>query len=448
MSFESLGLAPRLLRNCASAGYHTPSPIQQQAIPPALAGRDVLAAAQTGTGKTAAFLLPLLQHLNQGNSRRLPRALILTPTRELAAQIRDNAQVYGEGLGVRTVLIFGGVAQGPQEKALARGCDLIIATPGRLLDLCKQGHLKLGDIAHVVLDEADRMLDMGFIPDLRRIISYLPKTRQTLLFSATFSKEIRELAGGFLSDPVIIDVAPRNAPAERVTHQLIQVDQSAKRALLAWMISHNNWRQVLVFARTKHGADRLARQLEQDGLKAAALHGGKTQAARTKALAAFKDGGLRVLVATDIAARGIDIDQLPHVINHDLPMVAEDYVHRIGRTGRAGESGHAISLVTPDERKMLRDIERLLGKPIERIEATGFVPPPAPPRNLDAPRGGMPTGAQSRDPSQRAAPRHRPRNGGGGAGKPAGAGAAGRGNGGGAKKKAHRGRPGGRAASI
>jgi ATP-dependent RNA helicase RhlE len=417
MSFESLGLSPVLTQNCARAGYTTPSPIQTRAIPLVLAGRDLLAAAQTGTGKTAAFLLPLL-HQMAGEPPlrpRHPRTLVLTPTRELAAQIDENARIYGAGIDVRSVLIFGGVSQRPQETALARGADLVIATPGRLLDLCNQGAINLSRVNRVVLDEADRMLDMGFIRDLRRILKLLPQKRQTLLFSATFSKDIRELAGSFLSNPETVEVAPRNAPADLVTQQAIMVPKHAKRALTAWLISSGNWRQVLVFARTKHGSDRLARQLEQDGLSAAALHGGKSQGARTRALAAFKAGQTRVLVATDIAARGLDIDQLPHVINYELPMVPEDYVHRIGRTGRAGESGHAVSLIGEDERGLLKDVERVLGRPVERLEVPGFQVPPRPaqaetePRRADAPRpprgngAGRNVGSRSSKPASKSA---------------------------------------------
>jgi len=337
----------------------------------------VLASARTGTGKTAGFVLPLLERLKQrerGRKERRPRALILTPTRELAAQVAESARAYGRDLPFRTTTIFGGVSIRPQIDALRRGVEIIVATPGRLLDHMQQGTIDLSAIETVVLDEADRMLDMGFIRDIRRILERLPKERQTLLFSATFSPEIRALAEKFLRDPIEIAASPRNAAAERVEQTVWPVDKSRKRELLSHRIGQGNWRQVLVFTRTKHGADRLARQLEQDGLRATAIHGRKTQNARTKALADFKAGKVRVLVATDIAARGLDIERLPYVVNYELPEVPEDYVHRIGRTARAGEDGQAVSLVSPDEQKLLAQIERLLKTTLQREVVPGYEP--------------------------------------------------------------------------
>ena len=353
MSFESLGLSAELLRALSEQGYSTPTPIQQKAIPVILEGSDVLAAAQTGTGKTAGFTLPLLQRLstNRQSKQKLhkPRALILVPTRELAAQVAESVNTYGRHLDLRYAVIFGGVKINPQIARLKRGIDVLIATPGRLLDHVQQRTLDLSKIDILVLDEADRMLDMGFIHDIRKVLALLPKQRQNLLFSATFSEEIRALADKLLNRPASIDVAPKNTAAETVAQIIYPVDKKRKRELLSHMIGANNWRQVLVFTRTKHGANRLAQQLEKDGLSAAAIHGNKSQGARTRALAGFKNGSVRVLVATDIAARGLDIDQLPHVVNFELPNVAEDYVHRIGRTGRAGNEGEAVSLVCVDE---------------------------------------------------------------------------------------------------
>jgi ATP-dependent RNA helicase RhlE len=381
MTFESLGLSAELLRALADQGYAEPTPIQEQAIPVILEGRDVLAAAQTGTGKTAGFTLPLLQRLAQSVSRNSvqhrPRALILVPTRELAAQVAESVSTYGRHLALRYAVIFGGVKINPQIAELRRGVDVLIATPGRLLDHVQQGTLELSRIEILVLDEADRMLDMGFIRDIRRVLALLPDRRQNLLFSATFSGEIRSLADQLLDRPVSVDVAPRNTAAETVAQVVHPVDRARKRELLSHLIGANNWRQVLVFTRTKHGANRLAKQLESDGLSAAAIHGNKTQGARTRALAGFKDGSVRVLVATDIAARGLDIDQLPHVVNFELPNVAEDYVHRIGRTGRAGNEGEAMSLVCVDESKLLRDIERLLGRKIRSETLPGYEPDPS-----------------------------------------------------------------------
>lgn len=371
MSFDTLGLSQPLLDAIARENYKQPTPIQARTIPAVLEGHDVLAAAQTGTGKTAAFTLPLLQRLSSGSNRPEPRVLILAPTRELANQVAENTRSHGSGLRLKVTTVFGGVSEKPQIKAFRQGVDIVVATPGRLLDHLQQGNIDLSAIETLVLDEADRMLDMGFIHDIKRIQKYLPKQRQNLLFSATFSKDIRKLAAGLLNKPVEIEVAARNATAEHIEQHVVFVEKTRKRALLSYLIGTNNWSQVLVFSRTKHGANRLCKQLEQDGLPAAAMHGNKSQAARTKALAAFKAGDVRVLVATDVAARGIDIDTLPQVVNFDLPTVSEDYVHRIGRTGRAGHTGRALSLVGPDERKQLKGIERLLGHEIERMEVSG-----------------------------------------------------------------------------
>jgi ATP-dependent RNA helicase RhlE len=374
MSFESLGLAPALLRALADQGYTQPTPIQAGAIPVVLEGHDLLAAAQTGTGKTAAFALPLLQHLSTAGQTmtRRPRALILTPTRELAAQIYDNLRDYGKHLRISCATIFGGVSMGPQIQALRRGVDIVIATPGRLVDHMQQRTLDLSGVEVLVLDEADRMLDMGFLPPLKRIISALPKQRQTLLFSATFAPEIKSLAMQFMHAPREVSVTPANSVATTVSHEVHPVDASRKRDLLLHVLSKDSRRQTLVFSRTKHGADKLVKYLEQSGLRAAAIHGNKSQNARTRALSDFKSGRVTVLVATDIAARGIDIDQLPIVINFDLPMVAEDYVHRIGRTGRAGADGLALSLVSHDESGLLRDIRKLLAQDIAINEVPGF----------------------------------------------------------------------------
>lgn len=361
MSFTDLGLAPELLRALSDRGYDAPTPIQARAIPAVLAGGDMLAGAQTGTGKTAAFVLPILQQLAAGAGCS-PRALVLTPTRELAAQVAESARSYGKYLPVRTTVVFGGVSTKPQIGALRSGCDLLIATPGRLLDLAEQGVLDLRRIGCFVLDEADRMLDMGFIPAIRRILRLLPGKRQNLMFSATYSAPIRELAGRFLSEPVRIDVAARNATAERIEQQVYRVPKEHKRQLLAHLIRAGSWSQVLVFTRTKHGANRLAQQLESYGIRAAAIHGNKSQGARERALADFKARRVTALVATEVAARGLDIKELPHVVNYELPNVPEDYVHRIGRTARAGSAGCAISLVSPDEIPLLRDIEEVLAR--------------------------------------------------------------------------------------
>ena len=376
MSFSTLGLSDALLRAVQEKGYSQPSPIQEQAIPAILEGHDLMAAAQTGTGKTAGFTLPLLQRLADG-PRAKPnqaRALVLTPTRELAAQVHDSVQTYGKHLSLNSVVVFGGVKINPQMMALRRGADILVATPGRLLDLYQQNAVRFQNLEVLVLDEADRMLDMGFIRDIRKILALLPKQRQNLLFSATFSKDIRELARGIMNQPKEINVAPANATANSVEHKLHPVDKTRKAALLTHLILENNWHQALVFSRTKHGANKLATQLEKAKIPAAAIHGNKSQNQRTRALADFKQGKVQILVATDIAARGIDIDQLPQVVNFDLPNVPEDYVHRIGRTGRAGATGRAISLVSADESKQLRDIERVIRAPIEREVVSGFEP--------------------------------------------------------------------------
>ncbi|MDT8441763.1 MAG: DEAD/DEAH box helicase [Desulfuromonadales bacterium] len=386
MTFEQLGLSAELLRAVSAAGYSQPTPIQAKAIPVVMQGGDLLAGAQTGTGKTAAFSLPLLQRLSAKPSRRgdAIRALVLTPTRELAAQVEASFRLYGQYLPLRTTVIFGGVNIRPQISALRAGVDILVATPGRLLDHVGQKTIDLSKVEVLVLDEADRMLDMGFIRDIRKVLALLPQQRQNLLFSATFSDEIRRLADGLLQSPALIEVARRNKAAEQVDQSLYRIDQKQKRALLSHLISGGSWQQVLVFTRTKHGANRLASQLDKDGISTSAIHGNKSQAARTKALADFKQGKVRVLVATDIAARGLDIEQLPHVINYELPHVPEDYVHRIGRTGRAGNTGHAISLVSTEERKQLRDIETLLQRrlPVREMEAglhlaAAAVDPPA-----------------------------------------------------------------------
>jgi ATP-dependent RNA helicase RhlE len=395
MSFNTLGLADALLRAVADQGYSKPTPIQAKAIPAVLSGSDVLAAAQTGTGKTAGFVLPLLHRLDrperkgESPARRRVRALILVPTRELAAQVESSVQDYGRHLPLTSAIVIGGASAHRQAAALRRGVDIVVATPGRLLDHHAQGNVDLSRVDIFVLDEADRMLDMGFIRDIRRVITLLPRKRQNLLFSATFSDDIKALAGSLLDRPVTIETGPANAPVDVIDQVVHPVPQQRKRALLSTLIGRNNWRQVLVFTRTKHGADRLTRDLNTDGIDALAIHGNKNQNARMRALARFKGGDLRVLVATDIAARGIDIDQLPHVVNFDLPNVPEDYVHRIGRTGRAGATGQAVSLVSHEERGYLRDIERLIRKPIRSQSFDGFEPEPqapSPPRSARSER--------------------------------------------------------------
>ncbi|BDZ73791.1 MULTISPECIES: DEAD/DEAH box helicase [Methylophaga] len=376
MTFSELGLILPLQRAVTESGYTTPSPIQAKAIPAIMEGNDVMAAAQTGTGKTAGFTLPILHKLSEGKPARAnqARALVLTPTRELAAQVEESIKTYGKYLPLRSAVVFGGVKINPQMMRMRRGVDVLVATPGRLLDLYQQNAIRFDELEVLVLDEADRMLDMGFIHDIRKIINLLPQKRQTLMFSATFSKEIRELAKRLVKNPVEISVAPANTTAKKVKQWIIPVDKKQKPALLNQLIQDNNWYQVLVFSRTKHGANKLTKYLEDHGLKAAAIHGNKSQGARTRALADFKSNTIQVLVATDIAARGLDIDQLPHVINVDLPNVAADYVHRIGRTGRAGAAGEAISLVSADEIDQLKDIEKLIGNKLERVYVDGFEP--------------------------------------------------------------------------
>ena len=380
MSFESLGLIEPLLRAVQETGYTSPTPIQAQAIPAVLTGGDLLAGAQTGTGKTAGFTLPLLHKMaakpQQAGQKRVIRALILTPTRELAAQVEENVRIYGKYLPIKSMVMFGGVGMNPQVDALRRGVDILVATPGRLLDHHQQGNLDLSHVEYFVLDEADRMLDMGFIHDIRRVLAILPQKKQSLLFSATFSDEIKALAERLLNSPKVIEVARRNATADTIAQKVHPVDRDRKKELLAHLIKENNWHQVLVFTRMKHGANRLAEFLEKQDITAMAIHGNKSQGARTRALSEFKSGQLQVLVATDIAARGIDIDQLPHVVNYELPNVAEDYVHRIGRTGRAGAEGEALSLVCIDEEGFLADIEKLIKRPIPRETVPGFEPDP------------------------------------------------------------------------
>ena len=398
MSFNELGLSAALLRAINDQGYTEPTAVQAKAIPAILAGGDIMAAAQTGTGKTAGFTLPLLERLAAGSRPpvRAPRALVLTPTRELAAQVHESIRSYGRHLPLKATTVFGGVGMQPQVQTLRRGVDIVVATPGRLLDHCRQGTVDLSHIETLVLDEADRMLDMGFVHDIKKLLAMLPAERQNLLFSATFSDDITRLADRLMDSPQRIEVAARNATVERIEQTVHPVSRGGKRALLSHLIRKNEWGQVLVFTRTKHGADRLAKQLETDGIGAFAIHGNKSQAQRTRALTRFKENRGQVLVATDIAARGLDIDQLPHVVNFDLPHVAEDYVHRIGRTGRAGHGGAAVSLVSVDEDKLLAGIERLLGQRIPQTVVNGH----------------------ERDPGERAEPifktPNRRRNGGGG----------------------------------
>ncbi|MGB0467083.1 MAG: DEAD/DEAH box helicase [Pontibacterium sp.] len=376
MSFASLGLSAPILEAVAELGYEKPSPIQSEAIPAVVEGKDVMAAAQTGTGKTAGFTLPILERLSKGTRAKSNnvRALVLTPTRELAAQVGESVATYGKNLPLNSTVVYGGVKINPQMMKLRRGADVLVATPGRLLDLYNQRAVTFSQLEILVLDEADRMLDMGFINDIKKILAVLPKQRQNLMFSATFSDEIRKLAKGLVNNPVEISVSPRNTTAQSVKQWICPVDKKQKSALLCKLIKDNSWEQVLVFTRTKHGANRLTRQLEAEGIKAAAIHGNKSQGARTKALADFKSNSIQVLVATDIAARGLDIDQLPQVVNFDLPNVPADYVHRIGRTGRAGSTGQAVSLVSADEFQQLSDVERLIQKLLDRTLIEGFEP--------------------------------------------------------------------------
>lgn len=376
MSFAELGLSKPILNAIKESGYSEPSPIQKQAIPAILENNDIMAAAQTGTGKTAGFTLPMLEILSRGakaNANQV-RALVLTPTRELAAQVAESVGTYGKYLSLRSDVVFGGVKINPQMMRLRKGTDILVATPGRLLDLYNQKALRFDQLELLVLDEADRMLDMGFIHDIKKILAVLPKRRQSLLFSATFSDDIRRLAKGLTNNPVEVSVSPANAATPTVQHLIHPVDKKEKTALLIHLITDQNWQQALVFSRTKHGANKIVQKLNDSGISAAAIHGNKSQGARTKALADFKNGEVKILVATDIAARGIDIEQLPQVVNFDLPNVPEDYVHRIGRTGRAGSTGKAVSLVSADEVDQLKDIERLIKKLIPRETLDGFDP--------------------------------------------------------------------------
>src|SRR5471030_2287180 len=421
MSFDSLGLSEPLLRAVNELGYTVPTPIQLQAIPAVLNGGDLLAGAQTGTGQTAGFTLPILQRLSEApapaaGAKRPVRALILTPTRELAAQVEESVRGYGKYLKLKSTVMFGGVGINPQIDALRRGVDIVVATPGRLLDHMQQKTIDLSKLEILVLDEADRMLDMGFIHDIKRVLAKLPPKRQNLLFSATFSEEIKTLADGLLDRPALIEVARRNSTVEAIAQKIHPVDRDKKRELLTHLIQKNNWFQVLVFTRTKHGANRLAEQLTKDGISALAIHGNKSQSARTRALAEFKDNTLQVLVATDIAARGIDINQLPHVVNFDLPNVPEDYVHRIGRTGRAGATGEALSLVCVDEHQLLKDIERLIKRPIPQEVIAGFEPDPTAKPEPILRRGQGGGGGGGRSPRQGQAA---PKRDGGAAAKPA-----------------------------
>ncbi len=388
MSFKSLGLSDSLLHAITKKGYTEPSPIQTKAIPPILERKDILASAQTGTGKTAGFVLPMLQILSEAKQakRRPVRALILTPTRELAAQIYENVKEYSEFLSIESTVIFGGVNQNPQVRALRNGVDILVATPGRLLDLYNQRMLSLSQVEILVLDEADRMLDMGFLRDIKKILALMPARRQNLLFSATFSTEIKQLAGSFMTDPILVEATPKNTAAELVIQKVYHVDKVKKTSLVTKLISQGNWSQVLIFTRTKHAANKLSEKLTKNGIASLAIHGNKSQGARTKALEGFKNGTTRVLVATDIAARGLDIPLLPHVINFELPNVSEDYVHRIGRTGRAGASGEAISLVSHDEHDLVHGIEKLLRQKLDIEIMEGYEPSAAPPAAKEEPR--------------------------------------------------------------
>ena len=407
MTFEQLGLSKALLKAIKEQGYETPTPIQEKAIPVILEKKDILAGAQTGTGKTAGFTLPLLELLSRAKPTKAKhkiKALILTPTRELASQVHESVELYGKHLPFKSTVIFGGVKINPQIVALRKGIDIVVATPGRLLDHISQKTIDLSGVEFLILDEADRMLDMGFINDIKKVLAILPAQKQTLLFSATYSDDIKKLSNKLLKAPTLIEVARANTSSEIVKQAIYHVDKTRKRELLTQLIQDGKWKQVLVFTRTKHGANRLAGQLDKDGITAAAIHGNKSQNARTKALADFKKGDVRVLVATDIAARGIDIDQLPHVVNYELPNVSEDYVHRIGRTGRAGNAGEAISLVCVDEDEFLANIEKLIKKDIPKVWLKGFKPDPsikAEPINMggnrgarNKPRGGSRNGGQ------------------------------------------------------
>jgi ATP-dependent RNA helicase RhlE len=416
-SFDALGLSEALVRAVTDLGYTHPTPVQLQAIPVVLSGGDLMAGAQTGTGKTAAFVLPILQRLGAADqpprTGRAPRVLILAPTRELAAQVEQSVREYGKNVPAKVAVIFGGVSIRPQFDSLKRGVDIVVATPGRLLDHVSQKTIDLSKIEVLVLDEADRMLDMGFLPDMKRVFAQLPKQRQTLLFSATFSDEIRTLAATLLRNPVSVQATPRNSTVEAVDQKCISIERTRKSELLAHLIKDNQWFQVLIFTRTKHGANRLAEYLGKHGVTALAIHGNKSQNARTRALADFKRGDLQALVATDIAARGLDIEQLPHVVNFDLPNVPEDYVHRIGRTGRAGATGEAISLVSREEEALLRDIERLIKRPIPRLAVANYEPAAGAAHDLDQrpPRpaqGGRKPGGGSRQAQRTPARREQP----------------------------------------
>ena len=411
MSFTNLGLSEPLLKAIKDQGYDTPTPIQLQAIPVVIEGKDVLAAAQTGTGKTAGFTLPLLERLSQTHpkmQKKQIRVLVLTPTRELAAQVAQSIKTYGKYVPYTSTVIFGGVGINPQLATIRKGVDIVIATPGRLLDIAGQKGIDFSALECLVLDEADRMLDMGFIHDIKKLMKLMPQKKQTLLFSATFSPDIKKLASGLLNNPVLVEVARQNTTAEQISQVVHYVDKGRKRELLSQLIKTKDWRQVLVFTRTKHGANKLTKQLEEYGISAAAIHGNKSQGARTKALASFKANEIRVLVATDIAARGIDIDQLPHVVNYELPNVPEDYVHRIGRTGRAGLSGEAVSLVCVDEHKLLFDIEKFIKSDIKKVHIEAFTPDPnikAEPIQNGRGGGGKRQGGNSRNSNSRNKPR-------------------------------------------
>jgi ATP-dependent RNA helicase RhlE len=404
MSFDSLGLSEALIKAVVDQGYTTPTPVQIKAIPPILEGKDIIAGAQTGTGKTAGFSLPLLQRLAENADLKARpkkvRALVLVPTRELAAQVYESIATYGKYLPLQAQVIIGGASINMQTRMLRHGCDIVVATPGRLMDHVGQKNISLSNIEILVLDEADRMLDMGFLPEIRRILAYLPKNRQSLLFSATMPGAIKALAASILHHPVEIEIAKQNITADNISEQVYGIAQSNKRECLSYLIGSNNWQQVLVFVRTKHGADRLQKQLIKDGISAAALHGDKTQGARSKALEYFKTGKVAALVATDIAARGLDIEELPHVVNFDLPQVAEDYVHRIGRTGRAGSHGAALSLVSPEEAHLLGAIEKLLNRQIPRVSDTGYEPVSL--KIIDAPKKVAPAKTSGRKDYQHA----------------------------------------------